>query len=44
MLANAVRICEASFGNLLLYDGDAFRHVALHNAPPAWAEKQQRDP
>jgi two-component system, NtrC family, sensor kinase len=44
MLANAVRLCEASFGNLLLYEGDAFRHVALHNAPPAWAAKQQRDP
>jgi signal transduction histidine kinase len=44
MLANAVRICEASFGNLLLYDGDAFRHVALHNAPQAWAAEQQRDP
>src|SRR5262249_55051886 len=43
MLANAVRICEASFGNLLLYDGNVFRHVALHNAPPAWAAKQQRD-
>jgi two-component system, NtrC family, sensor kinase len=25
MLANAVRICEARFGNLLLYDGNAFR-------------------
>src|SRR5262245_47340523 len=35
MLANAVRICEASFGNLLLYEGDVFRHVALHNAPKA---------
>src|SRR5262245_20942178 len=44
MLANAVRICEASFGNLLLYDGDVFRHVALHNAPQAWAAEQQRDP
>ena len=44
MLANAVRLCEASFGNLLLYEGDVFRHVALHNAPPAWAAKQQRDP
>src|SRR5262249_47028467 len=44
MLANAVRLCEASFGNLLLYDGDVFRHVALHNAPPAWAAKQRRDP
>ena len=33
MLENATRICEASFGNLLLYNGDVFRHVALHNAP-----------
>src|ERR1700675_4506987 len=44
MLANAVRLCEASFGNLLLYDGDAFRNVALHNAPQIWAAEQQRDP
>jgi hypothetical protein len=44
MLANAVRICEASFGNLLLYDGDVFWHVALHNAPQTWAAEQQRDP
>ena len=44
MLENAVRICGASFGNLLLYENDAFRHVALHNAPRAWAVQQQRDP
>ena len=44
MLENAVRICEASFGNLLLYENDAFRHVALHNAPQAWAAEQQHDP
>src|SRR5262249_8787029 len=44
LLANAVHICEASFGNLLLYDGDVFRHVALHNAPQIWAAEQQRDP
>ena len=44
MLENAVRICEARFGNLLLYDGDVFRHVALHNAPQAWAAEQMRDP
>ena len=37
MLENAVHICRASFGNLLLYEGGAFRHVALHNAPEAWA-------
>jgi signal transduction histidine kinase len=44
ILENAVRICEASFGNLLLYDGSVLRHVALHNAPQAWAAEQQRDP
>ena len=44
MLENAVRICEASFGNLLLYENAAFRHVALYNAPQAWAAEQQRDP
>ena len=44
MLENAVRICEASFGNLLLYENNAFRHVALYNAPQAWAVEQQRDP
>ena len=44
LLENAVRICEASFGNLLLYDGNVFRHVALHNAPQAWAAEKQRDP
>src|SRR5215813_6575972 len=44
MLENAVRICEASFGNLLLHEGDVFRHVALHNAPKAWAADSERDP
>ena len=27
MLENAVRLCEAKFGNLLLYEGDGFRNV-----------------
>jgi GAF domain-containing protein len=44
MLENAVHICEARFGNLLLYYGDTFHHVALHNAPRDWAAEQQRDP
>src|SRR5262249_55126761 len=44
MLENATRICSASFGGLLLYDGEAFRRVASHNAPQAWAADRQRDP
>ena len=44
ILANATRICEATFGNLLLYEGGKFRRVALHNAPQAWAADWQRDP
>ena len=38
MLENAVRTCEAKFGTLYLYEGDGFRAVAMHNAPPAFAE------
>ena len=37
MLVNATRLCEAKFGSLLLSEGDQFRAVALHNAPPAYA-------
>src|SRR5262245_43939667 len=44
MLENAVRICEAKFGTMFLREGDAFRTVALHNAPPAYAELRQRNP
>jgi len=44
MLTNAVRICEAKFGNLLLYEKDAFRVVVMHGAPPAWDELRRRDP
>src|SRR5262249_45889673 len=44
MLANATRLCEASFGTLALYEGKAFRLVAMHNAPPALNEARLRDP
>ena len=44
MLANAVRICEARFGNLALYDGREMRMAAMHNAPEAFAELRRRDP
>ena len=44
MLERAVRICGAKFGNLLLVEGDAFRHVALHGASQAYLEKRRREP
>jgi len=45
VLENATRLCEASFGALLLYEGDgAYRLAALHNAPPAYVEVQRRKP
>ena len=43
MLANATRICEATFGVLYLFEGDAFRAVALHG-PPAYVEARRRNP
>jgi GAF domain-containing protein len=45
LLANAVRICGAKFGMLFLPEGDdAYRIVALHGAPPAFAESRRREP
>jgi GAF domain-containing protein len=44
MLENAVRICEANFGNLFTYSDNSFRVVALHNAPPAYREFCEREP
>jgi adenylate cyclase len=38
MLANAMRICEAKFGNLFLFDGERFFPAALNNAPPEFIE------
>src|SRR5262245_53021785 len=44
ILENATRICEAKFGTLYLYGGDAFRAVAFHNTPPAFLEHLKRGP
>ena len=35
LLANATRLCEASYGTLWLSEGDAFRTAALHGLLPA---------
>ena len=42
MLDNAVRICAAKFGTLYVREGDGFRAMAIHNAPPAYAEVRKR--
>jgi GAF domain-containing protein len=44
MLANAVRICDAKFGNIFRWDGDVLRLIATHNTPPAFAEVRRRLP
>ncbi|MGA8497771.1 MAG: GAF domain-containing protein, partial [Xanthobacteraceae bacterium] len=44
MLENATRICDAKFGIMTLYEGGPFRAVALHNAPPEFAEARRREP
>jgi GAF domain-containing protein len=38
MLNNALRICEARFGQLLLFDGKGFLPAELHNSPAGYAE------
>ena len=44
VLENATRLCEAKFGVLFRSEGDALRAVALHGAPPAYAEERRRVP
>jgi adenylate cyclase len=44
ILANATQLCGAKFGILDLYDGGAFRAVAMHNAPPPYVEARTRGP
>ena len=44
MLENAVRICEAKLGSLVLCEGDGFRYVAGYGTPPAYAELRRREP
>ena len=44
MLVNAVRICEATFGNMYLRDGEVFRIAASHNTPHPLLEHRRRVP
>jgi two-component system, NtrC family, sensor kinase len=44
MLSNAMRICEAKFGHLLLYENGSFRAAALGDVPPRYREIWERGP
>ena len=44
MLENATRVCNAKFGLMRLREAGAFRSVAQHNVPPAYAELVSRSP
>src|SRR5262249_10713724 len=41
---NATRLCEATFGSMLLVDRDEFRRVAMYNAPLRFAEFSEKMP
>jgi GAF domain-containing protein len=44
MLEKAARICDAKFGGIYRWDGNAFSLVATHNLPPAYAEARRFSP
>src|SRR6516165_916511 len=44
ILANTMRICDAKFGHLLLYNGETFTTGAVYGAPPAFLEGRLRQP
>jgi adenylate cyclase len=44
MLENAVRICDAAFGNIYRWDGGVFSLAASLNTPTAFAEYRKRSP
>ena len=44
VLENARRLCDAEFGNIYRWDGDALNLVAWRNTPPAFAEYRKRAP
>jgi GAF domain-containing protein len=44
MLENAVRVCGATFGSMLLREGDEYRRVARHNAPQKFEEFSNKEP
>jgi GAF domain-containing protein len=41
MLEKAVRICDATFGNIYRWDGEFLNLAAAHNTPPAFEEARR---
>jgi two-component system, NtrC family, sensor kinase len=44
MLENATRICEAKFGHMLLFDGEAFMVAAMKDTPAGFANYLLSEP
>ena len=44
VLQNAMRLCDAKFGNFLLSDGGGFRIAASRGAPAAYRERLDKEP
>ena len=44
MLRNAVRICDANFGNIYRWDGDGLRLAAAHNTPLVLVQSRKSSP
>ena len=44
VLESATRLCQANFGVLYLCEKNAYRAVAMHNAPSAFIEVRHREP
>src|SRR6516162_2223322 len=44
MLQKAMRLCEAAFGELQIYEDGHLREVALHGVPPALADFRRANP
>ncbi|HZK92190.1 MAG TPA: GAF domain-containing protein, partial [Stellaceae bacterium] len=44
MLEKAMRLCEATFGQLAVYEDGRFRTAAARGMPAAWADYRRRNP
>jgi two-component system, NtrC family, sensor kinase len=44
VLENATRLCDAEFGNIYRWDGEALHLVAWHNTPSSFAEYRRSGP